>query len=427
MMKKLILSIIAIVGMLNVSNAQLKVHSNGYVSLGSTLNNVNSPVSFGGVGSSGYYVGYNGNMNGMQFTTIPTIGTTSDCYAGDFMILGGSTGLNCAIKGWASSTLTNSNSNLPTVIGVYGYGNLGSNSTGYGFGVRGYLSANRGAGVCGQSEYMVPNTVDDKYAGLFIGKTKVSGNLIVTGTIQGTLVSKSMPSEAEHIKELSSEKQTISEKIAELSAVAYNHPSSELEKEIARVNIELEDNAEATDSTIECKESQPDRNVLYEQVLCNKHYTIPVEQLEKNFPELVYVEENGTKHINYTEMIPLLVQCIGELQAKINTLTGEEKAKKAPTATSANSIPSLSQAILYQNTPNPFTERTEIRFSLPDDAQNAAICIFDMSGKMLKQISVTPAMQSVSINGYELSAGMYIYSLIVGRQEIDTKKMILSK
>lgn len=85
------------------------------------------------------------------------------------------------------------------------------------------------------------------------------------------------------------------------------------------------------------------------------------------------------------------------------------------------------QACLYQNTPNPFTERTEIRFELPDNVQNAYIYIFNMSGKMLRQIPVNASMRSITINGFELPAGIYLYSLAVNGQEIDTKRMILSK
>jgi hypothetical protein len=121
------------------------------------------------------------------------------------------------------------------------------------------------------------------------------------------------------------------------------------------------------------------------------------------------------------------VRCIGELQAKISILTSGENVRKTPSATQVTNAMSFSKAKLYQNTPNPFSERTEIRFSLPDDAQNASVCVFDMTGKMLKQIPVTPVMQSVSVNGYELPAGMYLYSLVVGGREIDTKRMILSK
>ena len=83
--------------------------------------------------------------------------------------------------------------------------------------------------------------------------------------------------------------------------------------------------------------------------------------------------------------------------------------------------------MLYQNTPNPFKEKTVIRFNLAENVKNAFIYIFDMQGTLQKQIAVTPSMQSIIINGYELSPGMYIYSLIVNGKEIDTKRMILSK
>ena len=49
--------------------------------------------------------------------------------------------------------------------------------------------------------------------------------------------------------------------------------------------------------------------------------------------------------------------------------------------------------------------------SLPDDAPASYIYIFDMTGKMQKQIPVDPNQQSVTINGYELQAGIYLYSL----------------
>ena len=55
------------------------------------------------------------------------------------------------------------------------------------------------------------------------------------------------------------------------------------------------------------------------------------------------------------------------------------------------------------------------------------IYIFDMTGKMQKQIPVDPSQQSITINGYELQAGIYLYSLVVGGQEIDTKRMIITK
>ena len=46
---------------------------------------------------------------------------------------------------------------------------------------------------------------------------------------------------------------------------------------------------------------------------------------------------------------------------------------------------------------------------------------------MLKKMPVSSGMESVSIGGYELGEGMFLYSLIVNGQEIDTKKMIITK
>ena len=131
-----------------------------------------------------------------------------------------------------------------------------------------------------------------------------------------------------------------------------------------------------------------------------------------------------------------MLHCIKELKQEVETLKNEsgdnassrtsfvdadETSAITPVATSSE------DACLFQNAPNPFTERTVIRFKLPEDSRSAYIYIFDMQGKMQRQIPVDASMQSININGYELSAGMYIYSLVVNGREIDSKRMILSK
>ena len=46
---------------------------------------------------------------------------------------------------------------------------------------------------------------------------------------------------------------------------------------------------------------------------------------------------------------------------------------------------------------------------------------------MLKQIEINSSQDSIIIDGSELGAGMYLYSLVINGKEIDTKRMILSK
>ena len=162
---------------------------------------------------------------------------------------------------------------------------------------------------------------------------------------------------------------------------------------------------------------------------------LQLSTVASSFPNLVKTDGQGYQFVDYVELIPLLVKAIQELSAQVEELSGRSlgepismmPSRSEGTASTADNDAIKGKPRLYQNTPNPFTAQTEIRFSLPDDAKNAYIYIFDMTGKMQKQIPVDPSMQSVTVAGYELQAGIYLYSLVVGGQEIDTKRMILSK
>jgi hypothetical protein len=172
----------------------------------------------------------------------------------------------------------------------------------------------------------------------------------------------------------------------------------------------------------------PEPDIIDEQFYTKSHYALDADRLEEVFPDLVYVNKDGSKVINYVEMIPLLVQSINELNEKIEVLQGQSssgRAKAAVRGTTGVNGTSISQNKLYQNTPNPFKETTTIHFTLADDARDAYICIFDMQGKMLMKQSVSVNESSMNVNGSELGAGIYLYSLIVDGQEIDTKRMIL--
>jgi hypothetical protein len=50
-----------------------------------------------------------------------------------------------------------------------------------------------------------------------------------------------------------------------------------------------------------------------------------------------------------------------------------------------------------------------------------------MTGKMLKKLPISSGETSVSINGWELGEGMFLYTLMVNGREIDTKRMIIAK
>lgn len=174
------------------------------------------------------------------------------------------------------------------------------------------------------------------------------------------------------------------------------------------------------------------------------HYSILGSSMNSYFPALTGSDEHGNKNLNYTELIPVLVYGYKQIVDFLTNhygysatselgsdgeLVDDDATERSDTTQNRSRMTSRLQtgAKLFQNTPNPFTAQTTIRFHLPGEAQNAYIYIFDMTGKTLKQLPVDSSMDSVTIEGYELPSGMYLYSLVINGQEIDTKRMILSK
>ena len=91
-------------------------------------------------------------------------------------------------------------------------------------------------------------------------------------------------------------------------------------------------------------------------------------------------------------------------------------------------IGGVKRAWLGQNAPNPFGSSADVRLSVPSDAKSATLCVYDMTGKQLRQIVVTDRGEtSVSLSADGLSAGMYLYSLIVDGSLIDTKRMVVAE
>jgi len=162
------------------------------------------------------------------------------------------------------------------------------------------------------------------------------------------------------------------------------------------------------------------------------------QEVQTVYPKLVeYNDEADILEINYLGFIPELVNAIKEqqiiiesLQSEIQELKKGNNNSKLKSATISTGISNLQENItnaLYQNAPNPFSHSTSIEYSLTKNAQKAMICIYDMNGTQLKCIPLHLTVYgNVTINGNEFKAGMYMYSLIVDGQLIDTKRMVLT-
>jgi hypothetical protein len=242
------------------------------------------------------------------------------------------------------------------------------------------------------------------------------------------------------------------EKLLRIKGRSYYYKNKEELQNVSfnRKQIPKSDNiciAKNGKDTIIIKEPQ-----IYPEFPEGKKFGLIAQEIEPIFPELVKFDSlDGTYAIEYDGFIPILIEALKEQQTQIGTLQtlvysqkqniielkkqieelqngkmNNEKLKSANVETGVNEN-DINPITLYQNTPNPFFASTKIEYYLPDNTRIAKIYIYDMNGTQLKSIELhQKGKSSIIIQGNELTAGIYMYTLIVDGQLIDTKRMVLT-
>lgn len=92
-------------------------------------------------------------------------------------------------------------------------------------------------------------------------------------------------------------------------------------------------------------------------------------------------------------------------------------------------VPRMMQQASVQSSPNPFTDKTYIRFVLPEN-DVIQLYIYNSNGKMLKQLANQRVKANeeytIEFDGSEYADGIYVYKLVTGK-DVYMGKMILAK
>lgn len=185
--------------------------------------------------------------------------------------------------------------------------------------------------------------------------------------------------------------------VLELNPVNYNWAET---KKVA--NIEYQSDSENND---ESKRVQ---------------YGFVAQDVERILPDIVRDSDTGNKLINYTAIIPLLVQAIQELEktveeqaTTIQQLTYNQQFKAKSTASSYNKILSY--------TPNPTTGHITFELQL-DEYDDAELLITNLGGNQELHQKVSDS--SITIDLSYLPNGIHIASLYVGGKFADSCRII---
>lgn len=165
------------------------------------------------------------------------------------------------------------------------------------------------------------------------------------------------------------------------------------------------------------------------------------QEIAEVFPELTkdvvkpVLDENGKvtseisfKALNYVGFISLLTASIQELNTELTKVKQDLDEYKATDVVrtqlfqNPNSINGYS---IQQNVPNPFSDKTSIRFQLAPGVEKATLSIFNLNGGFVKDYSLEGNTGEVEILASEIGKGMFIYSLNQNGQEIISKRMII--
>jgi hypothetical protein len=148
---------------------------------------------------------------------------------------------------------------------------------------------------------------------------------------------------------------------------------------------------------------------------------------------------DDTYGLRYAEFVVPLVKAVQELNEKNSKLelqnteliskmeNMESEIENIKAEIGISTTVGMQSAVLYDNSPNPFTDETVIRYYLPVGS-TSLIKVADSEGReIMKQPLTKTGYGELYISKSTLSAGNYTYTLIVNGKEIESKTMILTK
>jgi len=185
------------------------------------------------------------------------------------------------------------------------------------------------------------------------------------------------------------------------------------------------------------------------------------QEVQELFPEIVYESDNKQLGLSYSDFGILAIKAIQEMNRKeleqdktikqikiqqeiierqekmINRLSSElEEIKVFVNQIKGNTLEKENleytlqvnqQAILGQNKPNPFNQKTIIEYSIPNHVHNAIIQFSSVDGRVLGTKKIyEKGKGQITLNTDTYNSGIYYYSLIIDGKVIETKQMKIS-
>ena len=168
---------------------------------------------------------------------------------------------------------------------------------------------------------------------------------------------------------------------------------------------------------------------MNEEMRSKLRYGLLPEELKAIFPSLVVKIPDGFG-INYTDLIPILISCIQELKVQIDSRTEkfvDVMMARSNDATDVGSVRSIMGNTLISAVPSSVNEPATVRYLLAEDVSNAYLLVTNMAGRVMTRVPLSPADTSATIDSSILDKGIFLCTMFVNGEVVETKRLVKTK
>jgi trimeric autotransporter adhesin len=320
------------------------------------------------------------------------------------------------------SLIGNTNGGNNTALG---YSSMSVNTTGVNNTALGFLS-NTSTGILINATAIGANTVVNASNKVRIGDASVT---VIEGQVAFT------PSDARFKENIKEEVKGL-EFINRLRPVVYNFNAEKFQSFLVK-NMTKEEQAPYMAKNFS------DATAIRQSGFLAQEVEKAAKETGYNFNALhTPVDENDNYSIAYGQFVVPLVKAVQELDQqkseqdlKIEKLMQELEMQKQViqklqdqamiSAQTESNLKKLNYS-LEQNEPNPFSQETVIKYTLPKETIKAYLAIYDLTGKQINTFDLNDK-GAITITTEKLVSGIYIYTIIADNTVLDTKRMHVSK
>ncbi len=151
-----------------------------------------------------------------------------------------------------------------------------------------------------------------------------------------------------------------------------------------------------------------------------KQFGLIAQDVQKIFPELVDVSEDGDHSLNYIGLIPVLIEAIKDQQSQIIALQDQ---------INSNNLKINKNQVLLKDTkivtvsPSPSSDFVEVFINIDNEVGDAKLIVYDLKGTIINHVLIKERGLGVSkyFQKDNLGAGTYIVSLVINGKSIDSQ------